>query len=617
MKRNLLLFFAMFLCAFVNAQEGGGTTFTYVEDKDNMTTWGTKQAETYDVAIKLADSYFVGKTITAISVPVVSSSKVTEYSIWLSKKLTLKSVSGKKVNSPDIQTVSVTPENDMIQITLAEPYTITEDGVFVGYSFKVKGTSSVSNYPVIVGLGKKAGAFYIHTSQTYSTSWSDRSQTYERVSAIEVTLQGGERANAAAISEMEDACVKVGEAGFVDVAIANHGSNAISSVGYSYTLDGKTYTKDYKLSEPIAAEFGKSVWVSLPLDAFDFKGEYEMTLSLDKVNGETNEEPSSMTGKLGIYSILAKHVPLVEEFTGLWCGYCPIAYVGLKEMSKLYPDDFIAVAYHYNDVMEIIYSSNWPLSVSGFPTSYLDRSKIVDVYSGNDSKNVFGFDKVWKSEFGKFAMGVVSAEANWNENKPTQIDVKATMQFAQNISKANYGVSFVLVADGLTGTDANWWQTNYYGGDVTYKDSRGMEDFYNGGPYVKGLVFDHVAIAGSNLAGIAGSVPSTIEEAKEYTYSYSFDISTINKAVIQDTDKLHVVAVLVDRDANTVVNCCRTHIGKSSSGIEAAVANDAEVISEMYYDATGRAVSNPGNGIYLKKQVLKNGTTTTSKVVIK
>ena len=78
MKRNLLLFFAMFLCAFVNAQEGGGTTFTYVEDKDNMTTWGTKQAETYDVAIKLADSYFVGKTITAISVPVVSSSKVTE-----------------------------------------------------------------------------------------------------------------------------------------------------------------------------------------------------------------------------------------------------------------------------------------------------------------------------------------------------------------------------------------------------------------------------------------------------------------------------------------------------------------------------------------------------------
>ena len=159
MKRNLLLFFAMFLCAFVNAQEGGGTTFTYVEDKDNMTTWGTKQAETYDVAIKLADSYFVGKTITAISVPVVSSSKVTEYSIWLSKKLTLKSVSGKKVNSPDIQTVSVTPENDMIQITLAEPYTITEDGVFVGYSFKVKGTSSVSNYPVIVGLGKRVELF--------------------------------------------------------------------------------------------------------------------------------------------------------------------------------------------------------------------------------------------------------------------------------------------------------------------------------------------------------------------------------------------------------------------------------------------------------------------------
>ena len=227
------------------------------------------------------------------------------------------------------------------------------------------------------------------------------------------------------------------------------------------------------------------------------------------------------------------------------------------------------------------------MTSSGFPTSYLDRSKIVDVYSGNDSKNVFGFDKVWKSEFGKFAMGVVSAEANWNDNKPTQIDVKATMQFAQNISKANYGVSFVLVADGLTGTDANWWQTNYYGGDVTYKDSRGMEDFYNGGPYVKGLVFDHVAIAGSYLAGIAGSVPSTIEEAKEYTYSYRFDISTIN------------------------------HIGKMSSGIEATVANDAEVISEMYYDATGRAVSNPGNGIYLKKQVLKNGTTTTSKVVIK
>lgn len=87
-----------------------GATVNFVNnpDEENLSWWGTGKAETYDVALHLTGSEFVGLDITAISFPIITDEAITDYTIWLSKELTLED----KINVPDIMSATAAIEGE-------------------------------------------------------------------------------------------------------------------------------------------------------------------------------------------------------------------------------------------------------------------------------------------------------------------------------------------------------------------------------------------------------------------------------------------------------------------------------------------------------------------------
>ena len=53
--------------------------------------------------------------------------------------------------------------------------------------------------------------------------------------------------------------------------------------------------------------------------------------------------------------------------------------------------------------------------------------------------------------------------------------------------------------------------------------------------------------------------------------------------------------------------------GMESSGIDNIEDNNAEIISQEYYDLSGRKIAKPENGLYVVRTIKADGTVSVSK----
>lgn len=600
----------------------GSITFSYDTGDVQQTYWGTDKKENYDVAIRILDANFVGKKITKVSVPIQGGDDISNCRVWLSKNLTLETINNVKENVPDIMSAEVTPENGMLSLTLSEPYTITEEGVYVGYSFDVDELTTESCAPLFVAMGDDANGFYLHTSRTYR-SWASMTSSLGAVSSIAVEVTGDFYENSVGISAISETNVKCGEPSTASVTLINNGSTAIESVDYTYDVAGLSGTNHFTLPEPIPAQYNKTAVVELPLPAVAEKGAYPLTITLTKVNDTENINPqTTATTTLNAFSFIPVHRPLLEEYTGMWCGYCPRGFVGLELMNKYYPDLFVGVSYHNGDVLTTIPSSMYPSSVPGFPDAWLDRIKETDAYHGDDMTYTFGIDKVYLARAAEMAPADIDIKADWSDGSQEVINVYATVKFAKAVNDEDYRLAYILLADSLHGETDDWAQSNYYSGDYYYADCEGMEPFINGGSYVSGLYYNDVFVMSSELKGIAGSLPATIGVDESISHSYQFDINgavnTSGQPVIQDKANLRVVVLLLDAKTGEVLNTNKVKVGAdTATGITKAEAAEGDIKSVSYYDASGRKVAIPTKGMYIRSVTYKNGNVKTMKYLKK
>ena len=101
---------------------------------DSAVIMGTEneQAETYDVAQILNDRALVGMRIKALRVTFPYSSGITDAKVWLSSPLP--DIKSQRMQQPDIATQEFYARKGYTEVVFNEPYTITEDSVFVGYT---------------------------------------------------------------------------------------------------------------------------------------------------------------------------------------------------------------------------------------------------------------------------------------------------------------------------------------------------------------------------------------------------------------------------------------------------------------------------------------------------
>lgn len=612
------------------------TDYTYAEGNE-LSVFGTGKAEVYNVAIDLSNPAFVGKEVTAIKVPMkvaeyytqmvdgeaVDMPCVTGFSMWMTTQLgTETNDAGTKVNITNIASYDVeVPEvagagldgYAWVELTLPEAYTITGEGLFVGYSFTVEKVTDDLKKPVYMSPNPETGGFYLFTSRTYK-SWNDRSKNAGGVSALSVTLQGDFPADGAYVSELEYGYYKANEEVLIPATITNAGLSAISSIDYTVTVADATESYHMDLDIPIPAKVTAAQTVDFTIPATP-AGAYDVTVAIVKVNGQDNGVVAETTTMLPFVDTVPKHLSLVEEYTGTWCGWCPRGFVAMEEMSRLYPD-FPGIAYHNGDPMAM--KDGDPNMVSGYPSSYVNRISEVDPYYANG--NDFAMPEYWESCNEEFTPVAIEIEAEYDDDTDL-VNIKTTLNWVaipEKVETNNYRLEYVLVADGLTGSGSGWTQSNYFAG-YSQGTPYLLEEFAAATSSVTGLVFNDVAILTSGIKGIDGSIPEISTETPT-VHEYSFDatqaLNTSNKLIPYHKDMLKVVGfILYGANKGKVLNAAKCKV--AYYGNDKNIAIDADnAVAVSYYDLQGREITRP-SGLCIRVNRAADGTVTSEKVIIK
>lgn len=570
------------------------------------------KAETYDVAIKLQNEALVGSHIESITIPMQTKDGISNVSVWLSSQLRVEN--GKNV--PDLVSKSVElTEAGFVTVKLDKPYIIPAEGVYVGYSFTIDDVSVTENQsPVAITNQVNEGGFYMHTSDGF-LKWIDATDIYGGSAALTVTVAGKLiKSNAVSMADLPAQYVMTNSEISLPVSVVNHGSEGVKSIDIEYTLAGKTASQHIDVEPAVSGFFGKTATVVVSLPALAESGTYVVDMKVTKVNGVDNEDPNNANGyKIVALNTVPKHRVLLEEYTGLWCGWCPRGFVALEKLASLYPDDYVLVSYHNGDDMEIMASSDFPSSVAGFPSAYIERKTEVDPYYGTTQSTPLGVANDMAAEAENFGVATIDMTPSFAVNG-NAVSVATKVTFPFDVEDGAYALEYILVSDGLN--DASWGQSNNYAGT---QDDDDLALFTQGESTVYGLTFNDVAVLTSQIGGIAGSIPANVKADQPVSHTYTFSlakaVNTNGANVIQDKNNLKVVALLIDTQTGAVLNAVKAKVGEST-GIDELNGNSRSV-QTVYYDLSGRKVFKPANGVFIKSVRTGDGQTKSEKVIMK
>ena len=597
-----------FLGAFIMAAAFAGYTFNgYANDglvtysantgTKEVTYFGTLKKESFDVAMLLADKYTKGKKIESIKVPFPKNAEISNVKIWLTKKLAL----ANKKNVADVMTLDATMDDSTAIVKFATPYTIDSDTLYIGYSFDVVELTERTQLPISLINEKGVQGLWTHSSRTYR-SWLDKS-TYG-CSAMQVELSGF-NANDAYFEGFKDYYNQVNIATPINLTLLNRGYNGIKSIDYSYSVGDKKVSDHLTLDAPIPACLNASTEFTVTLPAIEAKGKYPVTFSIDKVNGEANSEVATANSTMAIYNKLPKHRPVMEEFTGTWCGNCARGWIGLEVMTRLHPD-FIALAYHSGDVMQVIDQKQFlgfDTENPSYPMANIDRVYTdIDPYYGADM-TPFGIEEIWKKQAEILAPASLETEAAFTPDG-NDIKAKAILEFPEDANDADkYSVEFVLVTDGLHGEGQAWEQSNYLEenekGDYPFPEA---DIFFAGSSSIPNMHYNDVVVATTRLRNGLIKLPAKVEAEKAFCIEGTItEVDSIknmaNYPVIQDSKNLRIVALLLNEKGQIVNGAQAKVTGYETTGIRNINTNAAEADVPAIYNLQGHRLQTMQKGL--------------------
>lgn len=597
-----------FLGAFIMAAAFAGYTFNgYANDglvtysantgTKEVKYFGTAKKESFDVAMLLADKYTKGKKIETIKVPFPKNAEIGNVKIWLTKKLAL----ANKKNVADVMTLDATMDDSTAIVKFATPYTIDSDTLYIGYSFDVVELTERTQLPISLINEKGVQGLWTHSSRTYR-SWLDKS-TYG-CSAMQVELSGF-NANDAYFEGFKDYYNQVNIATPIKLTLLNRGYNGIKSIDYSYSVGDKKVSDHLTLDAPIPACLNASTEFTVTLPAIEAKGKYPVKFSIDKVNGEANSEVATANSTMAIYNKLPKHRPVMEEFTGTWCGNCARGWIGLEVMTRLHPD-FIALAYHSGDVMQVIDQKQFlgfDTENPSYPMANIDRVYTdIDPYYGADM-TPFGIEEIWKKQAEILAPASLETEVAFTPDGK-DIKAKAILEFPEDTNDADkYSVEFVLVTDGLHGEGQAWEQSNYLEenekGDYPFPEA---DIFFAGSSSIPNMHYNDVVVATTRLRDGLIKLPAKVEAEKAFSIEGTItEVDSIknmaNYPVIQDSKNLRIVALLLNEKGEIVNGAQAKVTGYETTGIRNINTNATEADVPAIYNLQGHRLQTMQKGL--------------------
>ena len=592
MKRRMLLLLTLMAVLAVKAE---------IVPEDNQMWWGYFNASnagslpysgyignnsscTIDAAIRIPASEEIvsGSSIKAIRLWLGSdvSAISSVLRVWISTSLpaqnTIRAECRKTISKEDIV-------GGLNEVELDSAFVVDYRDIYVGFTFSI----SKKSYPIMAyGDDVPDGFYYRAYTGTNYGSWSNfYGNEYGRL-ALQVLVEAKEfPTNCVSVADFGETAILIGSRKTIPITITNNGANDVKSIAYTITSeDGETNEEGKKTFTAIGNNVSKTFNISFDADKKAVKS--QRTFTVTTVNDEPNTSSvSSGTGFIITLKEEKQVTPVIEEFTGTWCGWCPRGIVGMEKVHEAYGDKVVQIAAHYDDPMQIsAYNSIISKYCDGFPGSITDRQFEADP-SFADLKSALN------SAFNRVVPVSIDLSAEWDSEERKAVVFNTTTSFAYSGYNNQYAIAFVLVEDGLKGTGSNWAQQNYYSGQTSSGD---MAWWGKQGSSVTGLEFNHVAVAGWSVQnGVNNSVNPNLDADTPQQYTYTGSIS--GNTLIQDKEKLKAVAILVDRSTGKIVNAAQSAIADFATAINSVTSNSDT--STDYYSIDGRKLPNSQKGI--------------------
>ena len=604
MKKQLLMFTALLLLAAgvqarIITPAKNQVWWGYFSENDFSTadlTIGTGKAMTLMAAIYVPANHEQLGNANIIAARVYLASNVVStlsgLKIWVSKTLPQKASDADVVLST-LGTLTA-GANDF---KLRSPYAVNNEGFYIGYSVK-----STTGYFIRSG-GKDAPNAFLVGNPEEGMAWTDLNGNGLGKLAFQILVQDGNfQDNCVTVDDFEQNVVVQGQQVNVPIKITNQGANDVSSISYTIGTEGGSTTEEKTVSVgPLA--LNDFTTLNIPFASDEQARKLQKTFTVTQVNGNPNTAKKS-SGQGFLISVKKKQsvTPVIEEFTGTWCGWCPRGIVGMDKVHEAYGDQVVQIAAHSGDIMAISeYQPVINTYTEGYPNSITDRRYVADP---SYSTLVATLNKA----FARVAQGSIDLQAEWSSNFKTKVVFNTTTRFSYNDDDGQYGIAYLLVEDGLTGTGSNWSQTNYYSGQTVGGD---MTWWCQAASTVTGITYNHVVVAGwEALNGVNGSVNPTIVADEEQEYSYSASIS--GKSLIQDKTKLKAVVLLIDRATGMIVNAAQSAIADFGTAVSTVQGAEKNAQRDVY-DLSGRKLSGSQKGI----NIIRMNDGTVKKVLMK
>ena len=611
MKTNLLsiIFVLMAMTVITDAKAESQIDFTYAGDNPELVkTYGTTRKERYDAAICVDEPNLAGYKLQTIRAYVNSNLKADKTTVWLSESLTLE----RGANKPSIFEQSVTRKAssfdgvkmDVLEYDLENPYELTGDPIYIGYTVNITDIGDEpSKTPLMVYEINNPEGFWIHTSAT-EMKWKNNSNT-GNVLIIEAVLVGESNVQSLTLRSVDKAYAAVDSDFEVCANVVNSGGYNIENVDYEYTINGLTRTGHKDLDEPLVPNPALMVPLYLNMEEVDEIGNADASLTITKVNGVENmTSANTVNFDLTVMPFVPKRRPLVEEYTGLWCQWCPRGYVGMEEAYEHFGDDIVIAIFHNNDGMMV--TNTYPMNISGWPKASIDRLSLIDPYYGTHSNRNLGiFDDI---EDRMKELTIADINIPYVELLDNGVRFTLDAVFVEDIDNANYQVGYTITELNLS--NPNWGQVNAYSGSSGYNGTP-LEFFAKAPEVVYGLIYNNVVVFSGGMNG-STKLPTQIKSADvmSHTYEIPFTYST----VMQNPEMLIINGFIIDKNTGHIVNANK-RLAYQDTGIKNTP--NSEVVSTEYFNLSGLKVNNPSNGIFIEKVRLSDGSIRTSKKVIR
>ena len=583
MKRLLLL--ATILLLSISARSASQVWFSNADNGEGWYAFGTEKIEKYSAAVFIPQDLMGTENLKIGGVSInMGTPNFKNLKVWVSTSLPNVGMSG------DVMTMNVS--NSLItvdqysNVSFGQFYDVPEGGVYVGYTFDVTSLSNYGNMPISYAMAtqQREGSFFVNT-----TSMGEWLTDSEVKLMMNVLVECDAKDNSVKADDFGTAYTVLGTQGEVGVRLTNTGGNAVKTIAYTVTTDGKVSeerTAGVNLPNMTSSDF-----YSLVLDADETTTPHAKTITITKVNGQPNNaaDPTA-DGTLITVTHKPTYRPVIEEFTGTWCGWCPYGIAGMKSAHKKYGDKVVLIAAHASDIMAIDDYSPILSLVSSYPSAFFNRE--VSFYPNSSNMSILIDQSLHRT-----TVADIDTKAYWDSEDQKGINLYTTTTFVYDSNEANYGIAYVLLANGLTGTTASWAQSNNLSGQ-SGSDTE-MLEWYTSGTKVTGLKYDHVAIGAWGIKeGLAESLAPQITAGKEQKFAYTLSIE--GNSLVQDKSQLSVVALLIDNATGIIMNATQTKI-------EAPEANSINSITSSpnqpvkYYNLQGQEVGDDYRGIVVTK----------------